>query len=254
MTFDLALIAISGVVFVAACVMLAIRFPEPTPFQLFVFRTVLALSAAGAAAAIPGFLSVTMNLSGFAIRAGGALAVFLIVYRLNPATLLAADRVIREIDRMGDALRTLEVGVTVLASRTESSKDAEWRYRFANYLDHISSAIDSLVHTSDRKDAEEEWAFEQACGMISQHILDFQYHWSDELPRDRSEQIRIALQWANGFPGQLRHETRPEEVRRNSNALSKISGRFRAIAQATRVGKKETANSSAPNPGPAADR
>jgi hypothetical protein len=43
-----------GVIFVIALLLLAIFFPEPTPFQYQVFRIVLALAAAGVAALIPG--------------------------------------------------------------------------------------------------------------------------------------------------------------------------------------------------------
>jgi hypothetical protein len=73
-----------GVIFVIVLLVLAIKFPEPTPFQYTVFRIVLALAAAGVAAMIPGFLNV--NLSK-AVRAGGALGVFVIVYFYSPAGL-----------------------------------------------------------------------------------------------------------------------------------------------------------------------
>jgi hypothetical protein len=71
-----------GAVFVVAMLVLAIAFPNPTPFQYTVFRIVLALAIAGVAAMIPGFLEV--EISG-RIRAGGALAFFVIVYFYNPA-------------------------------------------------------------------------------------------------------------------------------------------------------------------------
>ena len=75
-----------GVMFLVTLILLAIFFPTPTPFQYTVFRVVLALAAAGAAAMIPGFLQV--NLSDW-IRAGGAIAVFVVVFFYNPATLIA---------------------------------------------------------------------------------------------------------------------------------------------------------------------
>ncbi len=78
----------SGIAFAITLLVLAVRFPRPTPFQLLVFRSVLALSAGSMAAAIPGFLQVEANAVGIAIRAGGALAVFLLVYRVNPAQLI----------------------------------------------------------------------------------------------------------------------------------------------------------------------
>lgn len=73
-----------GVVFVIVLLVLATLVPNPTPFQYTVFRIVLALAAGGVAAMIPGFL--TVNVATF-VRAGGALAVFVIVYFYSPAEL-----------------------------------------------------------------------------------------------------------------------------------------------------------------------
>jgi hypothetical protein len=73
-----------GVVFVTALLVLAVKFPEPTSFQYMVFRIVLALAAGGVGAMIPGFLKVEVKPG---IRAGGALAVFVIVFFFNPAKL-----------------------------------------------------------------------------------------------------------------------------------------------------------------------
>lgn len=80
-----------GLSFVITLITLAIRFPEPTPFQYSVFRTVFALAAAGVGAVIPGFLDVSLNPSAaFLVRAGGGLAVFVIVYFWNPAHLVTS--------------------------------------------------------------------------------------------------------------------------------------------------------------------
>lgn len=78
-----------GGVFVIALLVLAVKFPHPTAFQLGVFRTVLALACAGVAAMIPGFLSLNLDATGILLRAGGALAVFVLVYRVNPAVFVA---------------------------------------------------------------------------------------------------------------------------------------------------------------------
>jgi len=75
-----------GVVFVVALLVLAVVFPEPSPFQYTVFRIVLALAAAGIAAFIPGFLEVEV---GSVVKAGGAIAVFVVVYFFSPAGLVA---------------------------------------------------------------------------------------------------------------------------------------------------------------------
>jgi hypothetical protein len=64
---------------------MAIKFPQPSPFQYATFRTVLALAAAGVAAFVPGFFRLKV---GRTLRAGGALAVFVLVYRFSPAPLV----------------------------------------------------------------------------------------------------------------------------------------------------------------------
>jgi len=74
-----------GVAFVITLLVLAARFPHPTPFQYAVFKSVLALAAAGIAAFIPGFLDV--KVSTF-LAAGGAFAVFAVVYFFSPAKLV----------------------------------------------------------------------------------------------------------------------------------------------------------------------
>lgn len=85
-----------GVTFLLLCILLAIIFPQATTFQVFVFRTVLALAAAGFAAAIPGLLDVSVQLPGLTIRAVGALAAFVLVYLFNPRQLLDHEQVTNE--------------------------------------------------------------------------------------------------------------------------------------------------------------
>lgn len=81
-----------GVFFVIIMLALALFVPNPTPFQLLVFRVVLALAAAGVASMTPGFLEIDLGVRKTqAIRAGGALAIFVIVYRLNPASLVVVE-------------------------------------------------------------------------------------------------------------------------------------------------------------------
>lgn len=76
---------IFGVLFIATLIILAIFFPEPSPFQHLVFRIVLALAAAGIAASLPGLLEVKVAAS---IKAGGAIAVFIVIYFFSPAQLV----------------------------------------------------------------------------------------------------------------------------------------------------------------------
>ena len=82
------LAVVCGVGFMITLIVLAIYVPNPTPFQYEVFRVILAIAVAGFAATIPGFLHVQIpNLA----KAGGALAVFLLVYFYNPAQLVVDD-------------------------------------------------------------------------------------------------------------------------------------------------------------------
>lgn len=73
-----------GVVFVSVMLMIAIFTPYPSGFQLLVYRIVLGLAAAGVASVIPGFLNIEVR--GI-VRAGGAIAVFVVIFLFNPATL-----------------------------------------------------------------------------------------------------------------------------------------------------------------------
>lgn len=86
-----------GLVFVIALLVLAVAFPNPAPFQYIVFRIVLALAGAGVAAVIPGFLSVRTDALRVAIRAGGALAVFAVVYLINPAQLVTQPNPVQSV-------------------------------------------------------------------------------------------------------------------------------------------------------------
>jgi len=74
-----------GFLFITLIVIIAIKFPKPTSFQYTVFRIVLALAAGGIAALIPGIIKV--KLRNF-IRAGGAIAVFVIIFFYSPANLV----------------------------------------------------------------------------------------------------------------------------------------------------------------------
>ncbi|QXI35285.1 hypothetical protein [Pseudomonas promysalinigenes] len=76
---------IFGVIFVSIMLLIALFVSNPTAFQYKVFQTVLALAGAGVGARLPGFIEVKAK--GF-LRAGGALAVFALVYFWNPAALV----------------------------------------------------------------------------------------------------------------------------------------------------------------------
>ncbi|MCW5206763.1 hypothetical protein VU08_07520 [Desulfobulbus sp. F5] len=77
-----------GLCFVAVLLVLTVWLPQPTAFQYTVFRIVLALAAAGVAGVIPGMIRLKAQPgAALLIHAGGALAVFVMVYLLAPAAL-----------------------------------------------------------------------------------------------------------------------------------------------------------------------
>ena len=82
MKFEKILVFSFGVVFVSVILALVVFLPEPTTAQYVVFKTVLAIAAADVGAMLPGLLEVQIN--NF-IRAGGAMAIFAVVYFYSPA-------------------------------------------------------------------------------------------------------------------------------------------------------------------------
>ena len=74
-----------GVVFLVVLLGVVITVPRPTDPQWFVFRVILALAAAGIGAVVPGFISVTVSSY---VRAGGAIALFVLIYWFNPPLLV----------------------------------------------------------------------------------------------------------------------------------------------------------------------
>lgn len=60
------------------------------PGQFFILRVLVAIAAAGIAATIPGFLEVSIgHRAAVAVRAGGAIAVFVIIFVVNPPAVIS---------------------------------------------------------------------------------------------------------------------------------------------------------------------
>lgn len=80
-----------GLIFVLSGVVSAIFFPEPTVYQQFTFRGMFAIGLAAMAPIIPGFVNFTSKVGGKAgymtIVAGGSIAIFLIIWMVNPPKL-----------------------------------------------------------------------------------------------------------------------------------------------------------------------
>ena len=91
-TWEKVVASVFGVSFVIVMLFIAISFPNPTDFQIFIFRVVLALSASGIGAVIPGFINLEMTKEKLMlVRAGGAIALFLLIYLINPPVLVVTS-------------------------------------------------------------------------------------------------------------------------------------------------------------------
>jgi len=78
-----------GFIFITAILIIALYFPEPTKFQFFVFRIIMALAASGIGAVIPGLINIQMEREKkFFLRAGGAIALFVIIYLIDPPSFI----------------------------------------------------------------------------------------------------------------------------------------------------------------------
>jgi hypothetical protein len=86
---DKVLVFLFGVVFILILLAVAVFDRQPSPIGILIYRVVLALAAAGIGAVIPGMIDVNVSTI---IRAGGAIALFVIVYWFKPADLVAGLR------------------------------------------------------------------------------------------------------------------------------------------------------------------
>ncbi len=65
---------------------------KPSGMQYLVIRTLLSASIPGLLVSYPGFIELTFNKFGFGISAIGLLAIFFIIYKINPAKLSELDK------------------------------------------------------------------------------------------------------------------------------------------------------------------
>ena len=77
-----------GILFSISIFVVVIFIPNPTSFQILVFRGLFSISLAAIAAIIPGLLHVESRFQKFSIRATGAIAVFILVWLVNPPALI----------------------------------------------------------------------------------------------------------------------------------------------------------------------
>lgn len=160
MSPELWIIFVFGLGFLITRVILAVRFPVPTRDQEAVFRTVLSLSAAGIAAAIPGLMKFESQAAATTISATGALAVFALVYLLNPAsvrspstsqatadnTLTAqssdTDSLVQLVSQLSAQVRELSARIQELESQSvDTDRVIAPLYRARSRATHVLAAI-----------------------------------------------------------------------------------------------------------------
>jgi hypothetical protein len=85
-----------GIVFVVAlfgvAIWLVVIDREPPQAAMFFFRVILALAAAGVGAFLPGLLNVTINGNGLVVSATAGLALFLLIFFVNPPAVIGKAR------------------------------------------------------------------------------------------------------------------------------------------------------------------
>ena len=99
-TLPLLLVFVLGSVFILLLLVLALFIAHPTEWQIFLFRVVLSLSAAGISALIPGLIKIELPLG---VKAAGAFAVLALVYLVNPPQLLADNKPYDDLIRRGES-------------------------------------------------------------------------------------------------------------------------------------------------------
>lgn len=85
-----ALIAfVFGAIFIITILVFATVVKTPSPAEIWTYRVILALAAAGVAAILPGFIDIKYKT---AVQAGGALGIFVLVLLMFPAPETAATK------------------------------------------------------------------------------------------------------------------------------------------------------------------
>jgi hypothetical protein len=73
-----------GLLMLLSALLIAFKKPDPTKFQFWVFRVYLSLGVAFVGTVLPGFVDLEGRIGELLIRAGGTIALFLIVYFIKP--------------------------------------------------------------------------------------------------------------------------------------------------------------------------
>jgi hypothetical protein len=127
--------------------------PNPTAFEYTVFRIVIALAAAGVGAIIPGFLDIKFKTW---LRAGGALALFVIVYFFAPVATTSGEASLGPGPK-SDAKMSAEAWLSLLDERKFSGAYSSMadlfksRYKFPEFEQLLSRERNSLGRLKNRQ-------------------------------------------------------------------------------------------------------
>lgn len=152
-TWELVAAFVFGVMFVAIMLTIAILIPRPTEFQIFIFRVVVAMAAAGIGGVVPGF--IVINIAPY-IRAGGAIALFVIIYWFNPPALATGFTPFEEALQRAEAAFAVQnhSGAISFFDKARQARPKSWkpyyglgrvefqRGNFAVSLDHFKKAFE----------------------------------------------------------------------------------------------------------------
>jgi len=120
-------------------------FSDPN-FPVFI-RILLSLACAVLGAVIPGFLNVDLKAKGLLIRAGGALALFVITFFFTPNVATSEKINDREVNDIKSRIEMLEATVKLLASTAESP---DTNPEDAKELRTVKSEVESVIAKAKR--------------------------------------------------------------------------------------------------------
>ncbi len=75
-----------GVIFISVILVITVIEPDPSSTQYAIYKTILALAAAGVGGILAGTIHVKGAVLKWTIKAGGAIALFVIVYFFSPSS------------------------------------------------------------------------------------------------------------------------------------------------------------------------
>lgn len=110
-----------GVIFVSVLLVLNVLIPDPNQTQYETFKIILALAAAGIGGILTGFIQIKGVFGKLALRAGGALALFLVIYFFSPAMPKPDNSIKQTINGDNGAQINVNNGVITI-NRSDSSK------------------------------------------------------------------------------------------------------------------------------------